>query len=81
MNAERVKNLGVLKAVLDHFEGDKAVFLLSDGQRLEWNKNDLPHEFKKGDEVVFKIASLSSELKKREEIARKLLGEILNKAK
>ena len=77
MTPEKIKNLGAKKVVLNRFEGKWAVFKFSDGQELKWEKENLPRAFKVGDEIVFKLATTASETKEREEIARKLLGEIL----
>lgn len=81
MTPERIKNLGIKRAILDRFEDKMAVFKLDDGQELEWSKDELPRDFKVGDEVNFKLVTSASETKEREEIARKLLSEILEKTK
>ncbi|GEM_PF-1400657 len=81
MTPDKIKNLGAKKVILDRFEGGSAVFKFEDGQELKWEKENLPRNFKVGDEIVFKLATFDSEIKEREEIARKLLEEILNKAK
>lgn len=81
MALKRMKNLGIKKAILDRFEGKMAVFKLDNGQELEWSKDELPRDFKVGDEVNLKLVTSVSETKEREEIARKLLSEILEKTK
>jgi len=81
MTPERIKNLGIKKAILDRFEDKIAVFKLDNGQELEWSKDELPRDFKVGDEVNLKLVTSASETKEREEIARKLLSEILEKTK
>ncbi|TES97370.1 DUF3006 domain-containing protein [Patescibacteria group bacterium] len=81
MTPERMKNLGIKRAILDRFEDKMAVFKLDNGQELEWSKDELPRDFKVGDEVNLKLVTSASETKEREEIARKLLGEILEKTK
>lgn len=81
MTPERIKNLGIKRAILDRFEDKMAVFKLDDGQELEWSKDELPRDFKVGDEVNFKLVTSASETREREEIARKLLSEILEKTK
>jgi len=81
MALERIKNLGIKRAILDRFEDKMAVFKLDNGQELEWSKDELPRDFEVGDEVNFKLVTSVSETKEREEIARKLLSEILEKTK
>ena len=81
MALERIKNLGIKRAILDRFEDKMAVFKLDNGQELEWSKDELPRDFEVGDEVNFKLVTSVSETKEREEIARKLLSEILEETK
>ncbi|MFC1651832.1 DUF3006 family protein [Patescibacteria group bacterium] len=79
MTPDRIKNLGIKKAVLDRFENETAVFKFDDGQELRWKRDELPRDFRIGEGIILKLSTSTSENEEREEISRKLLSEILEK--
>lgn len=63
---------------LDRIEGEKAVLLDSDDDKLELPANLLPKEIKDGEILVLTIATEKAETKRREKTAKEILNEILN---
>jgi len=70
-----------LSAVLDRFEGDKAVIRFDDGQTLILPKNDLFNQYKEGDALYFLVSPDSDLTSAREKLAQALLNDLLNKNK
>ncbi len=67
------------KVTLTKFEGECAVLKLNSGEEIKWQKSKLPDNLKIGD-VFYLIAqaNLLSEEKNQQQIAARLLEEILN---
>ncbi len=68
-----------LPAVLDRFEGDKAVIRFDDGQTLVLPKADLFNQYKEGDALYFLISPDQDLTAGREQLAKALLNDLLNK--
>lgn len=66
-----------LLAVLDRFEGDKAVIRFDDGQTLVLPKDDLFNQYKEGDALYFLISPDKDLTTGREKLARALLNDLL----
>ncbi|MFA5048171.1 MAG: DUF3006 domain-containing protein [Patescibacteria group bacterium] len=66
-----------LSAIIDRFEGDKAVLVLTDGQHLVWPANLLPAGLKEGDGLKV-LAETDAELAlSQEEKAKHILKQLL----
>jgi len=70
-----------IKFEVINFEGTKAILSpLEDNSNsiLKWPINKLPAEIKAGDKITFKILTVKDLEKEHENIARKLLEEMIN---
>lgn len=63
---------------LDRIEGDKAVLLDSEDEKVELPARLLPKEVKDGEVLILTIATEKAETKRREKTAKEILNEILN---
>lgn len=72
-------NAPFLPAVLDRFEGDKAVIRFDDGQTLVLPKADLFNQYKEGDALYFLVSPDQNLTLAREKLAKALLDDLLNK--
>lgn len=66
-----------LSAVIDRFEKGKAVMRFDDGQEIILAKRQLPSNIEEGSVIVFDLYRDSDAEKRRENVARFLLEEIL----
>ena len=69
----------MLKATIDRFEGNYAIISLSDGQRLNWPKKDLPHHIKEGSIVWLSVLPDEKATQNQRQLAKEMLNEILRK--
>ena len=67
-----------LKATIDRFEGDKAVLILENKEKLIIAKSDLGFNAQEGD-VIYLGFFKSEETADNENLAKNILQEILNK--
>jgi hypothetical protein len=70
-----------ITAVLDRFEGDKAVIRFDDGQTLFFPKTELFNQYKEGDALYFLLAPDVDLTVSREKLAAALINDLLNKDK
>lgn len=66
-----------LNAILDRFEGGKAVIRFDDNQELVLAKRQLPDSIKEGSLLIFEIYRHEDQELRRQSIAQYLLKEIL----
>lgn len=66
-----------LMATVDRIETDKAVLVFDSGQLLDWPVNQLPEGVSEGARIKLVIYSDKAEQIEREEMAKKVLNEIL----
>ncbi len=66
-----------IPATVDRVEGKKAVLKLDDGQSLDWPMDKLPGDAREGSRVKLVLFSNKTEEEEREEMAKKVLNEIL----
>ena len=67
-----------LKATIDRFEGDKAVLILADGQKIIVSKVYLPSECKEGDTLQMNFFSGGPRSRSNLVKAKKLLSKLLS---
>ncbi len=70
-----------ITAVLDRFEGDKAVIRFDDGQTLIFPKIDLFDQYHEGDALYFLVSPDVNLTAAREKLATALINDLLNKDK
>ena len=68
-----------LKAVLDRFEGETAIIIFADNQKINIPKDFLGKDVKEGSAINITFSSDLDEETNKRELARSLLNEILNK--
>ncbi|MBI3626818.1 DUF3006 domain-containing protein [Candidatus Uhrbacteria bacterium] len=61
---------------LARFEGDLAIIKLDDGQELNWPKDKLPQDYKKGSVIKLYLSTNQNEDEERTKMAKTLLNEI-----
>jgi len=72
----------IMKAIIDRFEGDKAVLLFDDTEeQVVWPKGRLPHPAAEGDIVMIQIAIDAEATTIARKEASALLQRILNRNK
>ncbi len=71
--------MSCLKAIVDRFEGEKAVIIFSDGQKLIIDRKNLIDSIKPGDAVYVSLTLDRAETATQENLARNILKEILKK--
>lgn len=76
---ESEANAPFLLAVLDRYEGQKAVLRFDDGQSLTVSKDLLFGEFKEGDSLIFFFTKDKNIQVARENFAKDILNTLLNK--
>ncbi len=64
-------------ATVDKIETEVAVLKFDDGQVLKWSIDNLPADIEEGSQVKLVLFSNKSEQAEREELAKKVLNEIL----
>ena len=67
-----------IQAVIDRFEGSFAILVCDDGQKIHWQKENLPSDAHEGSVVHLALQTSEEETKKQEELAKTMLNEILN---
>lgn len=67
-----------LSAVLDRFEGDRAILKLQDGQEWRWPRQNLPKTAKEGSVLFLRALQSAEKEEEREKLAKTILNEILN---
>lgn len=67
------------KAVIDRFEGDKAVLILDKDGQIVIDKKYLPPEAKEGDVIIFNFSLDARESGKRNKTVKNFLQKILTK--
>ncbi|MEI8143274.1 MAG: DUF3006 domain-containing protein [Candidatus Berkelbacteria bacterium] len=70
------KSIQISEAVLDRFEGDRAV-LTVDEEEIILFKKIMPAAAKEGDTLVVSISTREAETKRKTQKAKELLNEIL----
>ena len=75
-NNNLIKNY--LRATLLSLEGEKAVIVLEDGQKMKWPKAKLPANLKVSESFYIIASQEINTEKQKQEIARTILEEILN---
>lgn len=68
------------KGIVDRFEEDYAIIHLEDGQKLLWERVNLPGSIKEGSEIVVEIKDLEEAHAEQQELAQEILQEIFNHA-
>ena len=68
-----------LKATIDRFEGEKAVLILEDGQRLVVDKEKLDASLKEGDVVYLSFTFSARETADKEKSAKNILKQLLKR--
>ncbi|MCX6739908.1 MAG: DUF3006 domain-containing protein [Candidatus Parcubacteria bacterium] len=68
-----------LTAIIDRFEGEYAVLILTDGQILNVYRNFLDKNSREGDQVILTLNSSSKKNIKGEKKIRQLLAELTHK--
>ncbi|PIS07338.1 hypothetical protein COT78_04245 [Candidatus Berkelbacteria bacterium CG10_big_fil_rev_8_21_14_0_10_43_13] len=63
---------------LDRTEGDIAVLLDADDEKIELSAKLLPREVKDGEVLIITVATEKAETKRRETKAKEILNEILS---
>lgn len=71
----------MLKAILNHFEADKAVLKLANGQKLVIAKSELPLKASVGDQLNIIIKNNQQLMAEKQKPAKELLNEILKDSK
>lgn len=71
--------MSCLKAIVDRFEGEKAVIIFSDGQKLIIDRKNLIDSIKPGDAVYVSLTLDRAETATQENLPRNILKEILKK--
>ena len=66
-----------LAGTIDRFEGKLAVIKTEDGQEIKWPITNLPENIEEGASIRLAISNSASDEKEKEEIAEKMLNEIL----
>ena len=66
-----------ISATLDRIENEVAVLKCDDGQDLNWPVDNLPAGLMEGDRVKLVLFTTASEKLEREELAKKILNELL----
>lgn len=75
------KYMGVpLQAVIDRFEGEKAVLKLEDDQELVVAKEKLPSAMREGSSVRVYLIDDEIDRLRREDLAKSILNELLSNA-
>jgi len=75
---EKLRTPYSLKATLDRFEEDWAIFSINDGKQIIWPKDKLPQGLEEGAVIKIKLYTSQDEEKERRELAKNILNEILN---
>lgn len=79
MNASPVKSLRpTMRGVIDRLEGDYAIIVLDDGQRLLWAKDQLPSQAKEGVVVTLSLEINWEETSKRLSRVSGMLDELFS---
>lgn len=66
-----------IECMVDRFEGEIVVLRTTDGQVLEWKKNNLPSDIGEGDQIKLVMTTAKSEQEDKEETVKAVLNEIL----
>ena len=70
----------IVKAVVDRFEGDKAVLLVGDGETpVAWPRSYLPQDITEGDYLAVKLSLDPETTQKAKDEAATLLRRLLEK--
>jgi hypothetical protein len=78
MSKSRKINNPLLKAVLDRFEGVKAVLVFEDGAQFVIERRKLGSEFKEGDVLQISFVKMDILSEEQSNLMRKKLANILN---
>ena len=68
----------MVKVTIDRFEGEFVVLSLSDGQKLNWPKSDLPKGICEGAVLWLSLTGDKEKTKEQKKLAQNILNEILN---
>ncbi len=68
-----------VKASIDRFEGDRVVLSADDRAEFVIPRSALPHDMREGARVILTISSENEETDEKENLAKKILNEILKK--
>jgi len=71
-------DIAIHELTLDRTEGETAVLLDADDEKIELPAMLLPKEVKDGEVLVITVATEKAETKRRETKAKEILNEILN---
>lgn len=69
----------MIKATINRFEGNYAILILNDKQRLNWPKKDLPHNISEGSVVWLSILANEKTIANQRQLAKEMLNEILKR--
>jgi hypothetical protein len=69
----------IIKLTVDRFEGEGAVLVTADNEKIIWPRNKLPENLNEGSTVTFVVAGGDSETGNK--LAKDILNEILNDAR
>lgn len=67
-----------LSAVVAKLENDKAIISTDNGQRLDWPLELLPEGLAEGDKVILQLNKPGILSEDKDQLAKNILGEILN---
>ena len=68
-----------MRAVIDRFEGDRAVLLFADDSQASWPCSQLPADAREGDHLSISIIVDTSATKQAQSEAEELLKQLLEK--
>lgn len=67
----------IIKAILDRFEGDKAVLKTAAGANIVWPKDKLPAGINEGAALAFDITTDDEFKNKQKKLAKDIINELL----
>lgn len=69
-----------VQATLKNFNKGQANFVTADQKIISWPKSDLPKKLAPGEKVIIELKNSETIKKEKEQIAKKLLQEIIDSA-